>query len=515
MAKLSGQDWDGARAAFGNAGEYSNAKEQISAVWYAEGEVKLSAGDWDGARTAFDNAGEYRDAKEKISAVWYAEGEEKLALQDWNSARDAFGNAGEYSDAKERILAVWYAEGKAKQDAQDWDGARDAFGNSGEYSDAAIQISETTYQEANDLEKNGDAEGALKLFVGLGEYADAAERSAKLWYAAGLAKKEAKEWDAAVEAFTQAGSYSDAVTQIAVTRFLEGEIKKEEGDWDGAIAAYEAADEYGEAVRQIQECLYGKTISLCEKAKAGEVSAQQAVDAMLAISDAELFRQARDNLNNADLFRDLWTTAFTAGNTVYLGKFEQDNNPENGPEAIVWKVLYSQDGEALLLSEKVIDAMPFMTGAHRTVLGEYNPDEIWQRSDIYTWLTDRFADAITEQEDALLSANENGGTFFILDNREYKQYCSEEAFVEATAYALSKDEIHHDLLNYYKDETGNRTHGKSVMQWIRTGAVRADGYIYPDDLGMVAGVRPAVWISINRGPTDEWIENHFALPQEE
>ncbi len=305
------------------------------------------------------------------------------------------------------------------------------------------------------------------------------------------------------------------MTQIAATRFLEGKDKEGERDWDDAIAAYEAAGEYGEAAQRIQECLYEKAIDLCEKAKAGEVSSQQAIDAMLVISDAELFRQARDYLKDADLFRDLWTTEFTVGNTVYLGKYEQDNNPENGPEAIAWKVLYSQNGEALLLSEKVIDAMPFISGAHRTDLGESDPEKIWQRSDIYTWITEHFAGAFTEQETALISANEARGSAFILDNKEYKQYCPEEEPVEATAYAVSKDETHHDLLNYYKEENGNRTHSNSVMYWIRTGAVRADGYIYPDDLGITAGVRPAVWLYIDRGTTDEWIEGHFSLPQME
>lgn len=515
LAKREAQEWDEAIAALSKIGNYNDTAEQINETYYQQASAMEASGDQEGAYTLFMSLGEYSDAFDRANKPYYDLGVAKRDAGEWEEAVAAFTHAGTYSDAESQINATYYAEGQAKRSVQDWDGARAAFGKAGEYTDAKDQILSTWYMEGKAKFALQDWDGARTAFGNADEYSDAKDQILAVWYAEGKAKQEAKEWDAAVDAFTQAGSYSDAMTQIAATRFLEGKDKEGEGDWDGAIAAYEAAGEYGEAARRIQECLYGKTISLCEKAKAGEVSAQQAIDAMLAISDTELFREARDYLKDADLFRDLWTTEFTAGNTVYLGKYEQDNNPENGPEAIAWKVLYSLNGEALLLSERVIDAMPFITGEHRTDLGEINPDEIWQKSDIYNWLTEQFAGSFSQQEAALINANEAGGSAFILDNKEYKQYCSEEESVEATAYAVSKDETHHDLLNYYKDENGNRTHGNSVMQWIRTGAVRADGYIYPDDLGMVAGVRPAVWISINRGPTDEWIENHFALPQEE
>ena len=39
-----------------------------------------------------------------------------------------------------------------------------------------------------------------------------------------------------------------------------------------------------------------------------------------------------------------------AGDTVVFGRYEQDNNMENGPEPIEWIVLNVDDGKALLLT---------------------------------------------------------------------------------------------------------------------------------------------------------------------
>ena len=38
-------------------------------------------------------------------------------------------------------------------------------------------------------------------------------------------------------------------------------------------------------------------------------------------------------------------------------------------------------------------------------------------------------------------------------------------------------------------------------------------YLYPDDLSITAGVRPAVWISLEQGPTDAWIDSCCPGPQ--
>lgn len=513
VAKREAGKWDDAVEAFTHIITYSDAAEQINATYYAEGEAKREAQDWEGARIAFENAGKYTDAIEQIAATWYAEGKAKREAQDWEGARTAFENAGEYTDAKAQIAATWYAEGATKRETQDWDGARIAFENAGEYSDAATQIKETSYREATAIETN-DPEKAISIYTALGKYGDANEKVKKLWYDMGLKKKERKEWNEAINAFIQAEDYSDAQAQIPAIQFLEGETKRAGRDWDGAIEAYRAAGDYDKAAHMIEECLYQKTIELYEKTKIGDASNQQTIDSLLCISDPQLFSQARDILYEGKVFNDVWASEFAEGNTIDLGRYEQDNDPADGPETISWKVICSQAGRALLLSEKVIDAMPFMPDKRRTELNDLDADEIWKQSEICQWMNQVFSRSFSEQETAMLTTHETGDLFFILDNKEYKQYCGEEASNDLTAtdYALSKDIQHHDLLYYSKVSNGTRVPGTAVTWWIRTGAIKEGGYLYPDDLGVIAGVRPAVWFSFEQGPTMEWVESYYPIP---
>ena len=311
----------------------------------------------------------------------------------------------------------------------------------------------------------------------MGEYADSSQREKKLWYEVGLIRQETKKWDEAIAAFTAAGDND-------------------------------------EAKKHTEECLYQKAIFLCEKTKTGEATAEQAIGALLAISNPEHFKQARDAFKDANVFYERWAAEFRTGNTILFGMYEQDNDLNNGPEPISWKIICSQDGKALLLSEKVIDAMSFMKGKRRTETSNLSSEEIWRQSEIYEWIRDVFSNSFSTQETAMFTAHETGDILFILDNIEYKRYCGEEdsSAVAASLYAAGKDGTHHDLLYYRKNSDGNRVPGTAVMQWIRTGAIKEESYLYPDDLGMIAGVRPAAWICYEQGPTAEWIESRFPAP---
>ena len=36
-------------------------------------------------------------------------------------------------------------------------------------------------------------------------------------------------------------------------------------------------------------------------------------------------------------------------------------------------------------------------------------------------------------------------------------------------------------------------------------------YLYPNELSIIAGVRPAIWIWYEKGPTEEWINKKFSF----
>ena len=56
---------------------------------------------------------------------------------------------------------------------------------------------------------------------------------------------------------------------------------------------------------------------------------------------------------------EILDAAENARTILTFGKYEQDNNPDNGPEEIEWIVLEEHDGNLLLLSRYGLDAVPY------------------------------------------------------------------------------------------------------------------------------------------------------------
>ena len=80
----------------------------------------------------------------------------------------------------------------------------------------------------------------------------------------------------------------------------------------------------------------------------------------------------------------------SAGDVVLFGSYEQDNNPDNGPEEIEWIVLDVQNGKAMLLSKYILDA------------GKYNEETkavTWDTCTLRTWLNSTFRDAAFSAEE--------------------------------------------------------------------------------------------------------------------
>lgn len=77
---------------------------------------------------------------------------------------------------------------------------------------------------------------------------------------------------------------------------------------------------------------------------------------------------------------------------ITLGKYEQDNNTDNGSEAIEWIVLETDGDKALILSKKILDCKPFNKGFAECT---------WETSSLREWLNSDFLNsAFTESEQA-------------------------------------------------------------------------------------------------------------------
>ena len=88
--------------------------------------------------------------------------------------------------------------------------------------------------------------------------------------------------------------------------------------------------------------------------------------------------------------------AVVPGDTIAFGHYEQDNDATNGPEAITWKVLACESDIALLISERVLDYLPYDT----------NGSARWDTSSLRAELNGKFYDsAFSDEEKAVMTTS--------------------------------------------------------------------------------------------------------------
>ncbi len=92
----------------------------------------------------------------------------------------------------------------------------------------------------------------------------------------------------------------------------------------------------------------------------------------------------------------------TPGSIVAFGCYEQDNNEENGPEAIEWIILDSKDNTRLLISRYNVDCQPYNTGGNAASV-------TWETSTLRSWLNDEYLESafVPEDQDAILVTTVN------------------------------------------------------------------------------------------------------------
>ncbi len=209
-----------------------------------------------------------------------------------------------------------------------------------------------------------------------------------------------------------------------------------------------------------------------------------------------------------------------AGDIVSFGCFEQDNNPENGQEAIEWIVLDvdKKDNKALLLSRYGLSKKPY---------NNKKTDITWEKCTLRYWLNNTFPNsAFTEKEQAAILTtkvdnsasqgywNTNGGNntkdkIFLLSYAEANRYLgvtdeshsNTKASVALTAYAVAHGAWTND---YVQTEDGKpagwwwlRSPGESQ---ISAASVLSDGSLASsDNVGNYDNgvVRPALWINLD------------------
>ena len=107
--------------------------------------------------------------------------------------------------------------------------------------------------------------------------------------------------------------------------------------------------------------------------------------------------EAEQNGNvDADEALPTLAEAVVPGDTIAFGRYEQDNDLDNGPEAITWKVLACESDTALLISEQVLDYLPYDT----------NGSARWDTSSLRAELNGAFYDsAFSDEEKAVMTTS--------------------------------------------------------------------------------------------------------------
>lgn len=207
-------------------------------------------------------------------------------------------------------------------------------------------------------------------------------------------------------------------------------------------------------------------------------------------------------------------TIYKIGDKVTFGKFEQDNDTENGKEDIEWQILDKNEDCYLLFSTKILDAMQF-----NVTYGYVTYANSTLRKYLNTTFYNSAFDA-NEKNQIIKIKNTNppnvkfnidGGAntddyAFVLSKDEFVKYLGEinslyenkEATAIGTMYAFKRG------LEVNNNE-GMWCNGYSSY-WLRTpGSYRTaaiyvasnGGYIiWGDAVNNIYGVRPAIWVKL-------------------
>ena len=514
---------------------------------YKDAQEKMKNGEYELALKEFESLGTYENSadlvdklKEEIANQKLYKAEDSLSKQDYSDAIKKFGELGSYADAKQRKEAIQQARYEAAEkmmNDENFEGAIAEFQMLGSYKESKKSLNlakqeltkQNAYKNAEQLYKKEDYKGAIQQFAELGEYKDASNRKKEIQierYKAAEDMIESGDFEGAIAEFEMLGLYEDAkqraedtITELAnKTAYEEAEGLLAKGDYAGAVHVFAQLRDYKDAAareKEIQEQRYEEADKLADDEEfEGAIAIFEELgnysDAKQRVADVEEAQKDKIKLlcANQRYAEALHFQNLQVGDVIKFGEYEQDNNLENGKEAIDWIVLDVKDNQAFLISKQCLEVMQFAV--------QEGPGLIfWEESDVYRWLNSDFLNSAFSEnlqdciiQVPLISAGKdsNGHAevgkeslnyIFVLDETEYNKYkyLSMKNNAGVTAYVQA----------YYMDT--NEYSDKYKGWWLRdvrysiVGESRAK---YVDETGFVDSVhcnnlhmvRPAMRIDL-------------------
>lgn len=195
---------------------------------------------------------------------------------------------------------------------------------------------------------------------------------------------------------------------------------------------------------------------------------EQVVDTSSEASEKETTKET------VKVNKEIDPATLKAGDSYFLGKYEQDGDTGNGAEDIEWIVLSVEDGKVLLISKYGLDAKAF-----QDFEGPSHPKGVtWENCSLRKWMNnDFFNTAFSDEEKAMIpevtlvnSGNEMFGTpaqndtkdkVFCLSIEEVQKYFGESTYTmedgayshyEKTICIPTQNAINNHVTTYAMDE---------------------------------------------------------------
>lgn len=402
---------------------------------------------------------------------------------------------------------------------------------------------DSIYTRAKNAMSAANTESAYKeaahLFESIDEYQDSAVLAQSCYEKAEIARKDTilsegkskmrgefiSNYESAIKLFETISGWRDADEQIIACQRKIEEIKaKEEAERLEKERQAEIARKEAERIAKrnkkiaiiiapivcaviafifvlntviIPNVKYNNAIALMD-----EGNVVEAYEALVALDG---YKDSADKANSIyDQYKVEKQKVAKAGDYVFFGAYEQDNNTANGKEDIEWLVLEVKDGKALVISKYTLDCKPYNTSY---------TDVTWETCTLRKWLNNDFINAaFSDDEKAMIptvtvSADKNPDYSTNLGNATQDQVFL-LSITEANKYFSSDSARQCKSTDYAVDNGALESDSGNCWWWLRSpgyiqnyaayvnndGAVYENGnYVYLDTYA----VRPALWIDLN------------------
>ncbi len=314
-------------------------------------------------------------------------------------------------------------------------------------------------------------------------------------YNSALSLMESGNFEEAILAFEALDGYKDSIekidkcsAEILEEKYNQALMLMNEKMYQDAISAFEVLSGYKDSSQRIIDINYNIAVNLMNDEKYIE-----AYTAFLALNGY------KDSNSKVKQIQEELILNASKGDTILLGKYEQDNNESNGEEVIEWIVLETEEKKLLLISKYGLDYKKF---------DETYEEITWETCTLRKWLNNDFiTKAFSEEEKTKMIMT----TLINNDNKIYGtnggKSTTDKVFLlsidEVEKYYYSNEERKAYSTSYVNSQGENSIY---TSWWLRSSGMYPNfaAIVYSDgeigftgrDVNSVKSVvRPAMWIS--------------------